>query len=71
MGSSEEAIHHSTYHLIQEIRTLKTELHKEHEKLTITEWELNESKKKEKKPVQIERVNVMDMSKEDMLNLLE
>ena len=54
-----------------EIRVLKTELHKEHEKLKITEGELQESRKKEKQAVQMERVNLAQMSREDLLNCLE
>lgn len=47
------------------------ELHSEHEKLKITEWELSESKKKEKPTVKLEGTNVMKLSKEELLNILE
>lgn len=71
MVGAKEAIPYSKPSLIQELKTLKTELHNEHEKLKITEWELSESRKREKPKVQIERVNVLSLSKEDLLNYLE
>lgn len=53
------------------MKQLKTTLHQEHEKLKITEMQLEEARKNAKKTVDLDKVKFSSLHKEDLYNLLE
>lgn len=59
------------FQIIQEIKLLKVTLHQEHEKLKITEHQLEEARKNVKQTVDLDKVKLSSLNKEDLFNLLE